>query len=89
MQTDLRSSLPPPEKLLTGREKRQPQIDLCLQVDDFFSYKLTYVCIVDSIKFQLEEGGDLVWMMSSALEQETLPFFSCETFMVCNIILSR
>ena len=54
----------------------------------FFSYKLTYGCIVDSIKFQLEEGGDLVWMMSSALEQETLPFFSCETFMVCNILLS-
>ena len=47
------------------------------------------MCVVDSIKFQLEEGGDLVWMMSSALEQETLPFFSCETFMVCNIILSR
>ncbi|XP_073245445.1 uncharacterized protein [Porites lutea] len=36
---------------------------------------------VEGIKFQLEEGGDLVWMMSSALEQETLPFFSCETFM--------
>ena len=34
------------------------------------------------VQFHLEEGGDLIWIVPPALEQESLPFFSCETFVV-------
>ena len=40
-----------------------------------------------SVQFHLEEGGDLIWMVPPALEQESLPFFSCETFVVSVIII--
>ena len=39
------------------------------------------------VQFQLEEGGDLIWKVPPALEQESLPFFSCETFVVSVIII--
>ncbi|KAL9955417.1 hypothetical protein ACROYT_G036741 [Oculina patagonica] len=35
---------------------------------------------VEGVQFHLEEGGDLIWKVPPASEQETLPFFSCETF---------
>ncbi|KAJ7373532.1 hypothetical protein OS493_011132 [Desmophyllum pertusum] len=35
---------------------------------------------VEGVKFHLEEGGDLIWTVPPASEQEMLPFFSCETF---------
>ena len=39
------------------------------------------------VQFQLEEGGDLIWIVPPALEQESLPFFSCETFVVGVIVI--
>lgn len=39
------------------------------------------------VQFHLEEGGDLIWIVPPALEQESLPFFSCETFVVSAIVI--
>lgn len=39
------------------------------------------------VQFHLEEGGDLIWKVPPALEQESLPFFSCETFVVSVIVI--
>lgn len=45
------------------------------------------LCCFFSVQFHLEEGGDLIWIVPPALEQESLPFFSCETFVVSVIII--
>ncbi|RMX49172.1 hypothetical protein pdam_00021260 [Pocillopora damicornis] len=37
---------------------------------------------VEGVQFSLEEGGDLIWSVPPTSEQDTLPFFSCETFVV-------
>ena len=49
----------------------------------FFFYNLLFC----SVQFHLEEGGDLIWIVPPALEQESLPFFSCETFVVSVIVM--
>ncbi|XP_020620458.1 uncharacterized protein LOC110058203 [Orbicella faveolata] len=49
---------------------------------EIVSCKLSDECYsaVEGVQFHLEEGGDLIWIVPPALEQESLPFFSCETF---------
>lgn len=37
---------------------------------------------VEGVQFSLEEGGDLIWSVPPTSEHDTLPFFSCETFVV-------
>ena len=46
-----------------------------------------YYLLFCSVQFHLEEGGDLIWIVPPALEQESLPFFSCETFVVSVIVI--
>ena len=46
-----------------------------------------FIAVSNSVQFHLEEGGDLIWIVPPALEQESLPFFSCETFVVSRLLL--
>ena len=48
----------------------------------FLKYIIWITIFFIRVKFNLEEGGDLIWSVPPASEQDTLPFFSCETFVV-------
>lgn len=64
--------------------KRKPSEDEILGCWEIVSCKLSDENYpwVEGVKFQLDEAGDLIWMMPAAFELEAdLPFFSCETFL--------
>ncbi|KAL9955418.1 hypothetical protein ACROYT_G036744 [Oculina patagonica] len=61
---------------------RKPSEEDLLGCWEIVSCRLSDDCYpaVEGVQFHLEEGGDLIWKVPPASEQETLPFFSCETF---------